>query len=147
MPTVQRNAILTYSAQAMFDLVNDIEAYPQFLPWCCKAVVHNRSAAAVEASLEIAKGGVHKTFRTRNVLLPAKKIEMHLLEGPFKHLYGIWEFESLADSACKVSLKLDFEFSNALMQMAIGALFNQIANTLLDAFCHRAKQLYGSNHV
>lgn len=143
MPSVQRSALLPYSAEAMYDLVNNIEAYPEFLPWCRHTVVHQRTADIVEASMEIAKGGIHKTVRTRNLLVHAKKVEMHLVEGPFKHLYGIWEFESLGESACKVSLKLDFEFSNALMQMAIGAIFNQIANTLLDAFCQRAKQLYG----
>lgn len=143
MPTVHRTALLSYPAKAMYDLVNDIESYPQFLPWCRETKVYSRTDSSIEASMEIAKGAIHKTFRTRNTLIPFQRIEMRLVEGPFKHLDGIWQFESLGDSACKVSLNLEFEFSNALMQLAMGAVFNQIANTLLDAFCQRARQLYG----
>jgi len=143
MPTIHRNALLPYSATKMYDLVNDINQYPQFLPWCRQANIHQTTPEWIEASIEIAKGGIHKTFTTRNYLTPVQKIDMKLVEGPFKHLHGLWDFESLAENACKVSLTLEFEFSNALLAMAMGAMFNQIANTLLDAFCQRAHQVYG----
>jgi len=143
LATVQKSALVAYSAAEMFRLVDDIDGYAAFLPWCRSAEVHSRSEDQVEASIEVAKGGVQKRFSTLNRLQQDKMIEMRLIEGPFKHLQGFWRFEALDEQACKVSLDLDFEFSNKLMSMAFGTVFSQIANTLVDAFCKRAVDVYG----
>jgi ribosome-associated toxin RatA of RatAB toxin-antitoxin module len=127
----------------MYRLVDDVEAYPQFLPWCAGARVIQRQADEVHASIDIAHGAIRKTFATRNRLQPDKMIEMRLVEGPFKHLHGFWRFDALGEDGCKVSLDLEYEFSSKLLGLAIGPVFSQIANTLVDSFCQRANSLYG----
>ena len=129
MPTINKSALVSYEASDMFAIVDDIESYPQFLPWC--------GGASVQASIQISHGGINKTFTTRNLLQKDKMIEMHLVDGPFKHLHGFWQFKKLGDNACKVSLDLEYEFSNKLVSMAFGPVFGQIAGTLVDAFCKR----------
>lgn len=143
MPTIKRSALVPYLPAEMFSLVDDVEAYPQFLPWCKNARVLSRNEDEVRASLELARGGFEKSFTTRNRLQKNKMIEMRLVEGPFRHLDGFWRFEALGESACKVSLDLDFEFANKLVGMAMGPLFNQITNTLVDSFCERAEDVFG----
>ena len=143
MPTVNKSALVAYSPGQMFDLVDDIEAYSQFLPWCRTSRVLSRNDDEVRASIEISHSGINKSFTTCNRLQQGKMIEMRLLEGPFRHLEGFWRFAPLGENACKVSLDLDFEFSNRLVGMALGPVFNQIANTLVDAFCKRATEVYG----
>lgn len=127
----------------MFDLVDDVLAYPQFLPWCRSACVHERNEDEVRATVEIAHGALHKSFTTRNRLQRGKMIEMRLVEGPFRHLEGFWRFDSLGEGACKVSLDLEFEFSTRLVGAALGPVFNQVTGSLVDAFCRRAEQIYG----
>jgi ribosome-associated toxin RatA of RatAB toxin-antitoxin module len=123
--------------------VDDIPEYSRFLPWCASSKELMRDADQVEASIEIAKGAVRKTFATRNRLQKNKMIEMRLLEGPFRHLEGFWRFDSLQDGkACKISLDMDFEFSNRLISLALGPVFNSITNSLVDAFVDRAKTVY-----
>ena len=143
MAQVHRSALVPYSAAQMFRLVDDISNYVHFLPWCGESIEHQRSAQEVEASIKIAKGGVNKSFRTLNKLQHHECIEMTLVDGPFKHLHGYWRFKALSDTACKISLDLDYEFSNRLISLAIGPVFNQVANTLVDSFVQRAKQHYG----
>ena len=126
----------------MFALVDDIEAYPVFLQWCRSASVISRDIDVVTAELELAKGSVHKTFTTKNRLMPGKMIEMKLVEGPFKHLEGFWKFEALREDACKISLDLDFDFSSKMVGVVVGPVFSQVANTLVDAFCKRAESIY-----
>ncbi|MFN3771069.1 type II toxin-antitoxin system RatA family toxin [Ectopseudomonas guguanensis] len=140
---IQRSALLPYPAQALFDLVNDVASYPQFLPWCSASEVLEVSETHMLASLEVAKGGIGQRFVTRNVLLPGQRIEMSLQEGPFTSLNGVWEFKALGDKACKISLDLTFDYAGPLVRATLGPLFNQAANTMVDAFCQRAKQLYG----
>lgn len=140
---IQRSALLPYPAQALFDLVNDVASYPQFLPWCSASEVLEVSETHMLASLEVAKGGIGQRFVTRNVLLPGQRIEMNLQEGPFTSLNGVWEFKALGDKACKISLDLTFDYAGPLVRATLGPLFNQAANTMVDAFCQRAKQLYG----
>lgn len=101
---IQRSALLPYPAQALFDLVNDVASYPQFLPWCRASEVLEVSETHMLASLEVAKGSIGQRFVTRNVLLPGQRIEMNLQEGPFTSLHGVWEFKALGDKACKISL-------------------------------------------
>ena len=140
---IQRSALLPYPAQALFDLVNDVASYPQFLPWCRASEVLEVSETHMLASLEVAKGSIGQRFVTRNVLQPGQRIEMNLQEGPFTSLNGVWEFKALGDKACKITLDLSFEYSGALVKATLGPLFNQAATTMVDAFCQRAKQLYG----
>jgi len=143
VPTINKSALVSYDASDMFHIVDDIESYPDFLPWCGAASVANRSADEVQASIEISHSGINKTFTTRNRLQKDKMIEMQLVNGPFKHLHGFWQFKKLGENACKVSLDLEYEFSNKLVGLAIGPVFGQIASSLVDAFCKRADQLYG----
>lgn len=143
MPAIHRSALVPYSPAEMYSLVNDIDSYPQFLPWCKSARVLSRDDDEVRASLELARGGFEKSFTTCNRLQKNKMVEMRLVEGPFHHLEGFWRFEPLGEQACKVSLDMDFEFANKLVGLALGSLFNQIANTLVDSFCKRAIDVYG----
>lgn len=144
MTTIHREAIVPYTPAQMFALVDNISAYSQFLPWCASATELMRDADQVEACVELAKGAVHKTFTTRNRIQKNKMIEMRLLEGPFRHLEGFWRFDSLRNGeACKVSLDMDFEFSNRLVSLAVGPVFTSITNSLVDAFVDRAKTVYG----
>ena len=145
MAQISRNALVPYSAEQMYRLVDNVNEYPLFLPWCSRAQEHERSSEAVKASVEIAKGAVNKSFTTLNRLMPNKSIEMSLVDGPFKHLHGFWRFDSLDAQACKVSFDLEFEFSNKLIAFAIGSIFNQVANTLVDSFVKRAHELYGKS--
>jgi ribosome-associated toxin RatA of RatAB toxin-antitoxin module len=127
----------------MFVLVDDVDSYPQFLPWCRAARVLARGDDEVRAMVEIAHGALHKSFTTLNRLQQGKMIEMRLVEGPFRHLEGYWRFDSLSERACKITLDLEFEFSSRLIAMALGPVFNQVTSTLVDAFCRRAEQVYG----
>lgn len=140
---IQRSALLPYPAQALFDLVNDVASYPQFLPWCSSSEVLSADAQEMRATLTVAKGGLSQRFMTCNRLVPGASIEMQLEEGPFSQLHGLWEFKSLGDKACKISLDMTFDYAGPLVRATLGPLFNQAANTLVDAFCQRAKQLYG----
>ncbi len=140
---IQRSALLPYPAQALYDLVNDVASYPQFLPWCSAAQVLDVDEESMRASLTVAKASVSQRFTTRNRLQPGKSIEMQLEEGPFSQLQGVWEFKALGDKACKISLDLSFDYAGPLMKATLGPLFTQAANTMVDAFCQRAKQLYG----
>lgn len=145
MATVSKSAIVPYSPGQMYRLVNDVASYPQFLPWCRTARVLAEDEDAMRASIEIAHGRLHKSFTTLNRLQKDKMIEMRLVEGPFHHLEGYWRFGELGEGACKVSLDLDFEFSGKLVALALGPIFHQIANTLVDAFCKRAVEVYGKS--
>ncbi|SEL44445.1 Ribosome association toxin PasT (RatA) of the RatAB toxin-antitoxin module [Atopomonas hussainii] len=143
MMCIQRSALLPVSAQVLYDLVNDVASYPQFLPWCDSSEVLEVSAEQMTARLTIAKGGVNQSFVTRNTLVPGERIEMNLVEGPFSRLNGVWHFKALGEHACKISLDLSFDYAGTLAKATLGPLFNQAANTMVDAFCQRAKQLYG----
>lgn len=145
MPSINRSALVPYSAEQMFQLVDDISAYPEFLPWCGGAEEHNRSNEQVEASVTIQKGAINKVFTTQNRLHKPELIELTLKNGPFKKLNGSWRFDKLSDTACKVTFDLHFEFSNRLVGLAIGPIFNQVANTFVDSFVERAKVKYGEH--
>lgn len=143
MTTISKSALVAHSAEKMFKLVDDIEAYSEFLPWCGKATEISRSEKNVEASLFISHSGLNKEFTTQNQNTAFNKIQMHLVNGPFKNLDGIWLFESLSESACKVSLNLEFEFSSKIISITLGPIFNKMANSLVDAFIKRADAVYG----
>ncbi|MCW8917528.1 MAG: type II toxin-antitoxin system RatA family toxin [Gammaproteobacteria bacterium] len=143
MTTINKSALVAYSAAQMYALVNDVDAYATFLPWCRSSKVLSRDEDVIRATVEIAHGSLHKSFTTRNRLQRDKMIEMRLEEGPFKRLDGFWRFDVLGEQACKVSLDLEFEFNNRLVGMAMGPIFSQIANSLVDAFSKRAVDVYG----
>ncbi|MCW9014329.1 MAG: type II toxin-antitoxin system RatA family toxin [Gammaproteobacteria bacterium] len=144
MPLISRSALVPYSVEEMYQLVEDIETYPAFLPWCRSTEVLAKTEDEVKASIEIARGALNKSFTTINRMQKNKMIEMRLLKGPFKHLQGYWRFDTLKSSeACKISFDLDFEFESKLIALAMGSVFNQIANSMVDAFTKRAIEVYG----
>ena len=144
MSHIQRSALVHYSPEEMYKLVNDVADYALFLPWCRSSEVKSETDSEMVASVEIAKGVLNKTFTTRNQLQKGQRIELELVDGPFKKLTGSWQFDALkTENACKVSLDLEFEFDNALMSLAAKPIFTQIANSLVDSFCKRAVVVYG----
>jgi len=146
MPWIQRSAVLPYTPSEMYALVNDLENYPHFLPWCRAATILSRSAEEVKATLHITKGGIHHSFTTVNRLQPNKQIELHLLEGPFRKLEGCWRFEP-AGAGCRVSFDLEFVLAHGLLNLALGPLFQNIANTFVESFSRRAEVVYGQRTV
>jgi ribosome-associated toxin RatA of RatAB toxin-antitoxin module len=143
MNILKRSALVPYSARQMFELVNSIEDYPRFLPWCHSSQIMSRTDEEVIATLEIAWKGVHKTFTTRNRLFPYERMEISLVKGPLQQMNGIWNFVPLNDKACKVLLDLEFEFTGGFIDRLFQPVFQHIANSLVDAFCKRAVELYG----
>jgi len=144
MSHIQRSALVHYSPAEMYQLVNNVVDYPAFLPWCRSSELISESDTEMTASIEIAKGILNKTFTTHNLLQKDKRIELQLVNGPFKKLTGYWQFDAIkTENACKVNLDLEFEFDNAMMSIAAKPIFTQIANSLVDAFCKRAVEVYG----
>ena len=142
MTVIKRSAEVPFTPAQMYTLVNEVEKYPEFLPWCESSTVHSRGEDEVRATLCLAKGKLRKSFTTHNRMQTDKMVEVKLVSGPFKHLEGFWRFEALPNNRCRVSLDLEFEFVNRLLSIAIGPLFNQVANTLVDNFVKRAQDLY-----
>ncbi len=140
---VSKSARVPYAANEMYALVANVEEYPAFLPWCRGARIRVPGEHSVEAALEIGRGPIRKTFSTRNVMTHDSRIDIELINGPFKHLQGCWQFDALDGDGCRVVLDLEFELSNAVLRRTLGPVFSEIANTMVDAFCRRAKELYG----
>lgn len=144
MHILKRNAIVPYTTRQMYELVNSIEEYPRFLPWCHSSQVISRTEQEVVASLEVNWKGMHKSFTTRNRLAPYERIEISLVNGPFQRLDGIWGFQALDEHACKITLDLEFEFTGHFIDKFFQPVFQHIANTFVEAFCKRALELYGN---
>lgn len=144
MRKVSRSALVPYTAREMFVLVDDVESYPQFLPWCNDAEVHNRTENTVEATLELHKGSVSNHFTTLNTGHEFDKIDLALIGGPFRHLSGGWRFTELGDGGCKVALELDFEFESMFIDMIFGAFFEETCSSLVDSFTKRAQDVFGA---
>lgn len=144
MTEIKRSALLMYSAAEMFKLVQDVPHYPQFLPWCEQADVLEHSDEHMVASLHIGRNAIKYAFTTRNEFVLNEAIDMKLVEGPFKYLKGRWQFLALDEQACKIDLELGFEFESRMMAAALGPVFGEIANTMVDAFHKRAKDVYGA---
>ena len=143
MESIERSALVPYSPQEMFALVSDVDAYPQFLPWCSDARVLETQGDEVTARIAFALSGVSKSFTTRSRHTPGRRIEMQLVEGPFSDLCGHWRFDPLGDAGCKIALSLKYNFSSRMVRMVVGPVFGQIANSLVDAFQQRAAEVYG----
>lgn len=144
MTIIKKTAVVPYTTRQMYDLVNDIEAYPEFLPWCADARVTVHGEDSLTASLSMASGHIRQSFTTENSMQPGRRIEVHLVSGPFRYLTGSWDFEPVDDGkSCRISLQMDFEFRNKILKLTLSKLFHHIVNTLVDAFTRRAVSIYG----
>jgi ribosome-associated toxin RatA of RatAB toxin-antitoxin module len=144
MALVEKTVLVPYSAEQMFDLVDCVEAYPQFLPWCGGASVSEPTGTTVRATVHIDYHHIKQSFTTENVRTPPQQIDMTLKDGPFRHLDGNWRFIPLSPSACKIEFRLHYEFSSKLLEKMVGPVFHYIANSFVDAFIHRAEKVYSN---
>jgi ribosome-associated toxin RatA of RatAB toxin-antitoxin module len=150
MAQVHKTVLIQHSAKRMFDLVDDVTKYPEFLPWCGGVDLLQQDANTTMATLHIAYHGLHQKFTTNNtktqqVTDKTSLMEIKLKDGPFKHLEGIWRFTALNDEACKVEFMLNYEFTNGLIDKMIAPVFSHITNTFVDGFVARADRLYAKD--
>jgi ribosome-associated toxin RatA of RatAB toxin-antitoxin module len=143
MAAVQRSVLVEFSAGEMYGLVDDIESYPEFLPWCSGTEIISRAEGHVVATVHIDFRGVKQQFTTDNSGRDGELMRINLVSGPFRRLDGEWRFQALGDQACKVALSLNYEFSGGLLDKVLGPVFHHIADSLVDAFVARAKFVYG----
>jgi ribosome-associated toxin RatA of RatAB toxin-antitoxin module len=144
MAEVVRSVLVGYSPEQMFALVDDVEHYPEFLPWCGGASVSYRDSRVTRAAILISYHGVRQTFTTENTKQAPLEMQIRLIEGPFRRLDGTWRFTGLGGRGCKVELRMSYEFSSRMLERLVGPVFERIANTLVDAFARRAERVYGS---
>jgi ribosome-associated toxin RatA of RatAB toxin-antitoxin module len=142
MKHIARSAIVEHSSAEMYALVEDIEAYPVFLPWCTKAVVHERRPGATKATLTVGAGRLRHSFTTQNANRPGEAIDMRLVEGPFRRFAGQWRFVPLSRSACRIEFSLRYEFSSRALGRLLAPLFDRMADTMVEAFVRRAAHVY-----
>lgn len=143
MARVEKSALVPFSDQAMFDLVKDVDRYEEFLPWCGGSELLSHEGNRLCGRIDVERIGVRQSFSTCNICDEPRRMEIELKDGPFKSLHGSWEFIALREDACKVVLSLEFEFSSKLMNAAFGKVFHQIANTMVESFSKRAREVYG----
>ena len=147
MREVKRSALIAESPARMFRLVNEIERYPEFVPWCTGARVESRNDAEIVATLSIKRGPLHAEFTTRNLLEPDSRVLMQLVSGPFRVLEGLWTFTPLGELGCRVELELRFEFANRVAGTLFEPLFENTAASLVDAFVKRARDERATQHA
>lgn len=143
MAVVEKSVLIERSATQMFELVDRVEDYPQFLPWCSGMQVYARSDTRTSARLDINYHGLRTHFATTNAKVFPRSMDISLDEGPFKRMDGGWRFTALGDTACKVEFRLHYEFSSWLLEKALGLVFHRIVDTLVDSFVTRARQIHG----
>lgn len=143
MPSISRSALVMYSVEQMFQLINDVHAYPKFLPDCSDSKIIIEDENSVTASLLVSKAGFKKWFTTKNTHVSNHQVKLDLVDGPFNTLHGRWLLTELSEEACKVSLELEYEFSNKMFDLAFGRVFNHLTNNMVQAFTQRAKEVYG----
>ena len=143
MTVVKKSRTVPYSCKQMYDLVNDIEKYVEFVPYFSASSVSYRDDNEIQATLSISAAGMSKSFTTRNRLQANKIIEMRLIDGPFSHLEGFWRFDAVENGCCIV-FDLEFEFAGKVFSMLLGPIFEQVADKMVDAFCERADIVYSS---
>lgn len=141
MAQIRKSVLLEYPAEFLYALVERVEDYPAFLPWCGGVSVDERSPTQMLATLQINYHGLRSHFATRNTQEPGRSISMRLHDGPFRVLDGQWRFTPLGAEACKVEFELHYEFSNALLEKMLGRVFSHIAGTFIEAFVQRAAQI------
>ena len=139
---IERSALVAHSAAKMYELVQDVPAYPQFLSWCTATKVHEQTTAMQKASLTVSVAGIVKSFTTINTLRTGERVDMQLLDGPFADLRGAWSFSPLGEDGCRVSLKLDFMMRTSPISLVFGVGFGRVADRLVDDFCNRADEVY-----
>ncbi|MFT4194614.1 type II toxin-antitoxin system RatA family toxin [Ottowia sp.] len=147
MKSVHKSVLIWYAAREMYDLVIDIERYPDFLPWCDHGRVLERTESGMTAEVGLSFKGVRQSFVTRNEHVPGSEVRLHLVKGPFSRLEGVWTFTPVGgegERACRVDLRLAYGFANALLAGLVGPVFDRIALSLVDAFVARAQQVYGA---
>lgn len=144
MAFVEKTVLVPHSAEQMFNLVDRVEEYPQFLPWCGGASVAEQDGTTVHATVHIDYHHIKQHFTTKNVRTPPHQIDLTLQDGPFRHLDGHWRFIPLNEAACKIEFRLHYEFSSKLLEKLVGPVFQYIANSFLDAFIQRAENIYTS---
>jgi ribosome-associated toxin RatA of RatAB toxin-antitoxin module len=144
MKRISRSAIVEHSAQEMFALVDDIESYPRFLPWCTAARVEERTPAGVRATLTVGMKGLRQSFTTQNENRPVEAIDLRLVKGPFRRFAAGWRFKPLSDEACRIEFSLEYEMAGALSRI-LEPVFDHIADTMVEAFTRRAAELYGKS--
>ena len=144
MKIVSRSALLAYSPQQVFDVVADVAAYQEFLPWCERSEVLSQSPTEMTGRLTISRAGVSQSFTTRNEMEPPHRIDLMLVDGPFNELQGHWRFTQLGSDGCKVEMNLRFDFSSSLVNLALGRMFEQAVDTLVDAFCARVESMHSN---
>jgi ribosome-associated toxin RatA of RatAB toxin-antitoxin module len=145
MPTISRSALVMYNVEQMYQLINDIVSYPQFIPNCGDSKIISIKENEVTAALMVSKGGLKKWFTTKNTLINENKVQLDLVDGPFKKLSGYWLLTELSEEACKISLHLEYEFSSKVFDLAFGRVFTNLTNNMVQAFTQRAKEVYHSN--
>jgi ribosome-associated toxin RatA of RatAB toxin-antitoxin module len=145
LPTVKRSARVPYTTEQMFDLVNDVQRYPEFLHWCRSARVDLVQGDTVEATLDIGVLGFHQSFRTRNTLKRPERIGIDLVSGPFRRLRGEWRFAAAAGGGTEISLALQFEVTMSPFGLVFAKVFEELAASQMTAFIERAKKIYGAS--
>ncbi len=142
MPQINKSALVAYSAKQMYDLVNNVDAYYEFIPGCRASSILEQNEHSMRARMVVAKAGIEQVVETNNVLIPHRSIQMSLSKGPFKALGGGWTFTPLSEQACKIELSLDFTFSSKLIDIAFGKIFRNLTSNMVKAFSDRAKEVY-----
>lgn len=143
MPKVVRQALVPHSSDNMFEVVNRVDLYDEFLPWCGESYILEQSDDEIVGKIHMKKGPLDQPFTTKNKIVEGRSIDIMLVEGPFKELTGSWTFSNISECGSKINLELNYEFSSSIIELVVGPVFNQIANTLVDSFCKRADELYG----
>lgn len=143
MPSIERSALIAVPAADVYALVNDVEQYPAFLPWCAHAEILSKSETEVVARIEIAVRGRRETLVTRNRLTPSSAIALEMVEGPFRHFKGRWQFTPLGDAGCRVNLEVSFELANRLVGAFAAPFLHRIADRIVDAFAARVRAVSG----
>src|SRR5205085_5463994 len=138
MRTVQKSVLVPHSAAMMFELVDDCESYPQFLPWCCGVELFDRTAEVTRARLDIDYHGLKTNISTLNRKQPLERMEIGFVAGPFERFQGHWRFTALGDAGCRVDFALDYAFSNGAMDALLAPVFGRIVETLVERFVQRA---------
>jgi len=144
MTEISKTTLVPYTSDEMYVLVNDIESYPSFLPWCTEATILSQQEESLTATLSMALGKIKQSFTTENTMQDGSRIDIQLIEGPFKHLSGYWRFIQEDEQSCHIHLHMHFEFKNKIIKHTLGKAFYKVMDTLVESFAQRAQQIYGS---
>lgn len=143
MESINKSAVVPYSAEQMYTLVNDVSSYPAFLPWCSEGIIHEQSDTHMKASVSLSVGAIEQSFTTKNTLTENQRIDVQLVSGPFRELYGYWLFEVAGENSCRISFQMNFEYKNRLIKFTLNRVFQKIGDSLVNSFVERARDLYG----